>query len=342
MSGGKVLHREILLAGVSRKSKFRFMVDSNISCCAPSRTASNPQLKYGVNSLNTSLDSSNFVSIPAGEFVMGTNSNFYPTDGEGPSRSVWLDEFKISKFSTTNSEFAYFVDSTGYKTEAEIYGWSYVFNGLMDDQSNSKIVLGIASTAPWWLAIEGAYWFRPYGNSFTIEEIPDHPVVHVSHNDALEYCKWAGYKLPTEAQWEKASRGGLVEKIYPWGDEFLKNGMHQTNIWQGNFPDLNTKEDGFIGTAPVNSFYGNNYGLFNTVGNIWEWTNDYWSNKWHIPESEATRRNPKGPSKTSGNKVLKGGSFLCHDSYCFRYRNSARTYNSPNTSTSNIGFRCVL
>ena len=318
------------------------MEEAGSSCCSPQRpdnvsTVIAPEFFPEAN-----LTKANFVTIPAGEFLMGTDQPFYPTDGEGPSRSVWLDEFKISQYSVTNSEFAAFTEATGYQTEAEIYGWSYVFNGFIDETTASKQVAGVAASAPWWLAIEGAYWFKPFGNSQTIEEFLNHPVVHVSHNDALEYCKWTGYQLPTEAQWEKASRGGLTGKIFPWGDDFLQNGEHQSNIWQGEFPHLNTEEDGFFGTAPVDSFTANNFGLYNTVGNVWEWTNDFWSARWHIPESVETRRNPAGPHKESGNRVLKGGSFMCHDSYCYRYRNSARTFNSPNTSTSHIGFRCIL
>ena len=318
------------------------MAEAEDSCCSPQRPD-------GVSTVITpeffqeaSLPTVNFVTIPAGEFLMGTDQPFYPTDGESPSRSVWLDEFKISQFSVTNSEFAAFIEATGYQTEAEIYGWSYVFNGFIDETTASKQVAGVAASAPWWLAIEGAYWFKPFGNSKTIEDVLNHPVVHVTHNDALEFCRWSGYKLPTEAQWEKASRGGLSGKLFPWGDSLLVDDSHQANIWQGEFPHLNTNEDGYFGTAPVDSFVANNFGLFNTVGNVWEWTNDFWSARWHIPESLETRRNPTGPHKESGNRVLKGGSFMCHDSYCYRYRNSARTFNSPNTSTSHIGFRCIL
>ncbi len=318
------------------------MAEAEDSCCSPQRPdgvsrAISPEFFQEAN-----LTKLNFVTIPAGEFLMGTDQPFYPTDGESPSRSVWLDEFKISQFSVTNSEFAAFIEATGYQTEAEIYGWSYVFNGFIDETTASKQVAGVAASAPWWLAIEGAYWFKPFGNSKTIEDILNHPVVHVTHNDALEFCRWSGYKLPTEAQWEKASRGGLSGKLFPWGDSLLVDDSHQANIWQGEFPHLNTNEDGYFGTAPVDSFVANNFGLFNTVGNVWEWTNDFWSARWHIPESVETRRNPAGPHKESGNRVLKGGSFMCHDSYCYRYRNSARTFNSPNTSTSHIGFRCIL
>jgi formylglycine-generating enzyme required for sulfatase activity len=318
------------------------MEEAGSSCCSPQRPDNVSTVIAPEFFPEAKLTKANFVTIPAGEFLMGTDQPFYPTDGEGPSRSVWLDEFKISQYSVTNSEFAAFIEATGYQTEAEIYGWSYVFNGFIDETTASKQVAGVAASAPWWLAIEGAYWFKPFGNSQTIEEFLNHPVVHVSHNDALEYCKWTGYQLPTEAQWEKASRGGLTGKTFPWGDDLLENGEHQSNIWQGEFPHLNTEEDGFFGTAPVDSFTANNFGLYNTVGNVWEWTNDFWSARWHIPESVETRRNPAGPHKESGNRVLKGGSFMCHDSYCYRYRNSARTFNSPNTSTSHIGFRCIL
>ena len=311
------------------------------SCCSPQRPENLPHTTSQPFPQVSELTHFNFVTIPAGEFLMGSDDSYYPTDGEGPSRSVWLDEFQISQFSVTNSEFAAFVEATGYETESEIFGWSYVFNGFVDETTASKQVAGVAGSAPWWLAIEGAYWFKPYGNSQTIEDLLDHPVVHVTHNDALEFCRWSGYQLPTEAQWEKASRGGLAGQLFPWGEELLDGESHQANIWQGEFPQLNTKEDGFFGTAPVNSFKPNKYGLYNTVGNVWEWTNDFWSARWHVPESQETRTNPLGPQKSSGNRVLKGGSFMCHDSYCYRYRNSARTFNSPNTSTSHIGFRCV-
>lgn len=318
------------------------MEESENSCCSPQRDGVSSGVerhKFAALGIHNEL---NFLTIPAGEFIMGTDDSFYPTDGESPSRSVWVDEFKISKFAVTNSEFAAFVNSTGYITEAETYGWSYVFNGFINEVTVSKQVKGVVSAAPWWLAIDGAHWFTPYGDSSTVENLLDHPVVHVTHNDALEFCKWSGYKLPTEAQWEKASRGGLVSNLYPWGNELFASDGHNTNIWQGEFPHLNTKDDGFFGTAPVNSFKPNKFGLYNTVGNVWEWTNDFWSARWHIQSTQQTRKNPLGPKKISGNKVLKGGSFLCHDSYCFRFRNSARTYNSPNTSTSHIGFRCII
>lgn len=318
------------------------MMEANKSCCAPLRDETNTEIKSKNYSKKLSISADYFISVAEGNFIMGTDDCFYPTDGENPCREVWLDEFKIGKFSVTNREFAEFVDESGYKTEAETYGWSYVFVGLLDEETKKKKVTGVASTAPWWSAIEGANWRRPTGNFQTIDDLLDHPVVHVSYNDALQFCNWSGYKLPSEAQWEKASRGGLVGARYPWGNEFLVDGNINANIWQGEFLPLTDSLNVFHGTFPVDSFLPNDFGLYNMVGNVWEWTNDYWSSRWHINPSEETRRNPKGPAKVSGNKVLKGGSFMCHDSYCYRYRNSARTYNSPNTSTSNIGFRCVV
>lgn len=318
------------------------MSDGEGSCCTPQRPEGESRVASLIATSSLKSTGGEFLTIPAGEFVMGTNDPVYPTDGENPSRSVWIDEFRIGKYAITNAEFAEFVNATGYVTEAQNYGWSYVFKGFINETSDSSKLAGIASSAPWWLAIKDATWFYPFGNSLTIEGFLDHPVVHVTHNDALEFCNWAGYKLPTEAQWEKASRGGLEQQLYPWGNDLLTQGQHNANIWQGDFPNLNSEEDGFIGTAPVSSFKPNGFGLYNSVGNVWEWTNDFWSSRWHIPESIDTRKNPIGPQKASGNKVLKGGSFMCHDSYCYRYRNSARAFNSQNTSTSHIGFRCVI
>jgi len=165
----------------------------------------------------------------------------------------------------------------------------------------------------------------------------DHPVVHVSWNDALAYCNWAGKRLPTEAEWEFAARGGLEQKKYAWGDELLPNGQHYANIWQGQFPNENQGLDGYKGTAPARSFPPNDYGLYNVCGNIWEWCSDWFSSTYHVHD---TRENPKGiPNGTS--KVIRGGSYLCHESYCNRYRVAARSSNTPDSSTGHMGFRCA-
>ncbi|MEO6829155.1 MAG: SUMF1/EgtB/PvdO family nonheme iron enzyme, partial [Acidobacteriaceae bacterium] len=166
----------------------------------------------------------------------------------------------------------------------------------------------------------------------------DHPVVHVSWNDAVAFTQWSGQRLPTEAEWEYAARGGLEQKIYPWGDKLRPNGEHRCNIWQGEFPKHDTGDDGYAGTCPVDAFPPNGYGIYSITGNAWEWCADWFSADFH---RDTDRNNPTGPS-TGTDRVIKGGSFLCHKSYCNRYRVAARSRNTPDSSTSNMGFRCAL
>jgi formylglycine-generating enzyme required for sulfatase activity len=285
-------------------------------------------------------DTSRMVKIPAGPFLMGTNSAIaYPADGEGPQRSVWLDEFWIDETSVTNLDFSEFVQATGYQTEAEIVGWSFVPAYLISELDNRHVV-GQSENTPWWMGVNGADWLHPIGPNSSIAEILDHPVVHISWNDANSFAQWSGKRLPTEAEWEKAARGGNENSVYPWGDELNLDGEFACNIWQGEFPDFNSGDDGYIGTAPVYSFAQNGYGLYNVCGNVWEWCMDWWSDNSHYRNNYQQISNPSGP--TSGdNKVIKGGSYLCHDSYCNRYRISARTSHPKNGFTAHIGFRCV-
>ncbi|WBL17687.1 formylglycine-generating enzyme family protein [Sutcliffiella sp. NC1] len=278
------------------------------------------------------------VELPGGEFFMGTDSKIgYSRDGEGPRRKVYVKPFAIDRYAVTNKQFQEFVKETGYVTDAERFGWSFVFH-LLVSESVKKKVQNVVQDTPWWYVVEGAYWRKPEGPDSTIKRRLDHPVIHISWNDANAYCKWAGKRLPTEAEWEYAARGGLNNKSYPWGNDLLVNGKHQCNIWQGEFPKKNTKEDGYLSTAPVNSYSPNGYGLFNVVGNVWEWTNDWFTTK-HLIEDVI--ENPTGPRNGSA-KVMKGGSYLCHQSYCNRYRIAARTANTPDSSTGNIGFRCAV
>ena len=282
------------------------------------------------------------VRLLGGAFLMGTDSaDRWPSDGEGPVRQVALRPFWIDAAAVTTTAFSAFVRAAGYVTDAERFGWSFVFRGLLpkkyaDTLHRTHAVPGLA----WWLAVPGACWSRPEGERSNLRGRENHPVTHMSWNDAIAYCRWAGKRLPSEAEWEYAARGGLVQKQYPWGDELEPCGRHRCNLWQGRFPELNTAADCFLATCPVAAFEPNAYGLFNTSGNVWEWCGDWFSPTHHADARTDTRDNPRGPA-LGDRKVQKGGSFLCHRSYCNRYRLAARTSNTPDSSTCNLGFRCA-
>ena len=268
---------------------------------------------------------------------MGTEEDIgLPADGEGPVRKVTVNSFYMDVCAVTNDQFAKFVSTTGHKTEAECFNWSFVFHSFLASKVARRATQAVAE-APWWRAVNGAYWRRPEGPGSNIKCRKAHPVTHIAWNDATAYCEWAGKRLPTEAEWEFAARGGLEQKRYPWGDELMPDGEHRCNIWQGEFPNHNTTKDGYAGTAPAKSFLPNGYGLYNVSGNVWEWTSDWFSAMFH---KDGPRDNPKGPP-SGGSRVIRGGSYLCHDSYCNRYRVAARSANTPDSSTGNLGFRCV-
>lgn len=299
----------------------------------------------------TPLDEAGMVRLSGGAFLMGSeDADGWEEDGEGPVREVTLRPFMIDPAAVTNRQFQAFVAATGYVTEAESFGWSFVFHLFVPAKIKRK--RGATQTLhglDWWMAVDGAHWRKPEGPGSNILKRLEHPVVHVSWRDAAAYAWWAGKRLPTEAEWEYAARGGLEQKRYVWGNELQPRKRHMCNIWQGSFPEHNSAADGYVGTAPSKSFPRNGYGLYNMAGNVWEWCADWFSPTWHRREVPETRIDPQGPSRSEAPfkdgerpwKVMRGGSYLCHDSYCNRYRVGARTANSPDSSTGNGGFRCA-
>jgi formylglycine-generating enzyme len=276
-----------------------------------------------------------FVRLEGGALVMGTDGQYgYGEDGEGPAHEVRVSPFSISRFAVTSAQFAAFVQATGYRTEAQSFGWSFVFAPFLpEDFPATRAVVG----APWWRQVEGADWAHPEDPRSTIEDRADHPVVHVSWNDARAFCAWTEARLPSEAEWEYAARGGLVGCRFPWGEELEPDGEHRMNVFQGTFPAHNTEADGYAGTAPVRAFKPNGFGLYQMTGNVWEWTADWFSATYY---RESPREDPQGPAPGVA-RVMRGGSYLCHASYCNRYRVDARSSNTPDSCTGNLGFRVV-
>lgn len=277
-----------------------------------------------------------FVDIPTGAFAMGDHhGEGYSADGEVPVHPVDLSGFRMQTTTVTNDQFQEFVEATGYRTTAEQFGVSAVFYAAFQGQRAD--ILNQAVGVPWWLAVKGADWRHPNGPGSDLAGLSDHPVVHVSWDDATAYCAWAGTRLPTEAEWEYAARGGLQGKRLAWGDELNPDGEWNCNIWQGRFPHDNSAEDGYLTTAPVNSYRPNGYGLWQMAGNVWEWCQDWFDPDYY---RHAPVDGPCGP-ETGECRVLRGGSYLCHDSYCNRYRVAARNSNTPESTSGNIGFRVV-
>jgi len=256
------------------------------------------------------------IFIKGGTFLMGSDDT-HPE--EGPAHEVTVDPFWIDRDEVTVAKFDAFVRATGYRTEAERFGWSGVFT----------------VEAAEWGKVDGADWRHPEGPGSTAR--PDEPVTQVSWNDAAAYAKWAGRRLPTEAEWEFAARGGLDHQPYAWGDTLRPGGRPVANWWQGHFPARNTGEDGFIGRAPVGRFPANAYGLRDVAGNVWEWCADWFSDSYY---ASAPRKNPKGPA-TGAERVMRGGSWMCSENYCSRYRVAARSHATPDTGLNNVGFRCA-
>ena len=298
------------------------------ACCSPSSARRDVNGVPGRAALDTTAGGSGngagpaaMVALAGRAFAMGSDDEHaYPADGESPVRTVEVSDFSIGRYAVTNAEWAAFVGATDHRSDAERFGWSFVFGGLLpDDFPPTRGVVG----APWWRQVDGADWAHPEGPRSGIDDRQDHPVVHVSWHDATAYARWLGARLPTEAEWEYAARGGLAGAVFPWGNEREPGGEHRMNVWQGAFPSANTLADGWLGTCPVDAFPPNGFGLHNVCGNVWEWCADQWP----------------GPD---GSRVSRGGSYLCHESYCRRYRVAARQGTAADSSTGNTGFRIVV
>jgi formylglycine-generating enzyme len=312
---------------------------------------------------NRIASTSGMVLIPAGTFSMGGDNDQASAD-EYPKHTVTVDSFYIDETEVTNEQFAKFVEATGYITTAEQKpNWDelkktlppnttkppdsvLVAASLVFKQSATPITLNNAGQ--WWNWLAGASWQHPQGPQTNIIGKENYPVVHVSWFDAIAYCKWAGKRLPTEAEWEYAARGGLVNNIYPWGNEHVNAGTPKANSWEGNFPYLNEQKDGFLTGAPVKKYNCNGYGLFDMAGNVWEWCSDWYDYNHYKTLANTSTKNPKGPAKSydpdeplNPKRSLRGGSFLCNDSYCSGYRVARRMKSSPDTGLEHTGFRCV-
>jgi len=287
------------------------------------------------------------VWISSGTFLMGSDRH-YPE--EAPAHSVHVSGFWIDRTPITNREFRRFVEATGYVTFAEIAPDAKDYPGALPHMLKAGSLVftppgrpvDLHNFANWWQFQFGANWRRPYGPGSSIMGMGEHPVVHVAYRDIEAYVRWVGKSLPTEAEWEFAARGGLEGAEFAWGDELAPDGRHLANTWQGEFPWQNLLEDGFEGTAPAGSFPPNGYGLHEMTGNVWEWTTDWFAGD-RSAESccAADSYDPAQPQFRIPRKVVKGGSFLCADSYCLRYRPSARRPQMLDTGMSHIGFRCI-
>lgn len=319
--------------------------DDALSCCVPaavvndfdpSRDRSVGPGPRPVHRQESAKSTRGQVSIAGGVFLMGDPfREGYPADGETPVHEVRLRDFYMDATTVTNGEFGEFVNETGYVTEAERFGVSAVFHlAFTGDRAD---VLNEVEEAPWWFAVRGASWRSPEGPGSEISSRQDHPVVHVSWNDAQAFCAWAGKRLPTEAEWEFAARGGLAQARFAWGDELAPEGEWRCNIWQGQFPVANTLDDGYLTTAPVRSYRPNLFGIWQMAGNVWEWVADWYDSGYY---GQSARDNPSGPAEGT-TRVLRGGSYLCHASYCHRYRVAARSSSTLESTSGNVGFRCA-
>ncbi len=340
------------------------------SCCTkaiPNRFEVKPSSKFSFDKQETKptiKNSEGMVWIPGGTFSMGGDNNQARQD-EFPKHDVKLEGFYMDSTEVTNAQFAKFVTETGYVTTAEKdIDWEDLKKQLPPDTPKpeaetlkaaslvfvpTESEVSLQDYSQWWSWTHGANWRHPKGMDSDIVGKENLPVVHISWDDANAYCKWAGKRLPTEAEWEYASRGGLDKNVYTWGNEKVDEGKIRCNYWQGTFPNKNDVTDGFFGAAPVKSFEPNSYGLYDMAGNVWEWCSDNYNyNYYNEFQGLKTAINPKGSLESYdpdepliAKKVMRGGSFLCNESYCSGYRVAARMKSSPDSSMEHLGFRCV-
>jgi formylglycine-generating enzyme required for sulfatase activity len=309
-------------------------------------------------------DLSTMVRLEGGVFAMGSDRH-YPE--EAPARRVRVSPFWIDRYPVTNADFARFVTATGYRTMAERPLDPKLYPGADPAQLQPGSLVFQPTAGPvdlrnfrqWWAIVPGAAWHCPEGPGSSIEGMADHPVVHVAYEDAMAYATWCGKTLPTEAMWEFAARGGLDDADYAWGDVFEPDGRHMANTWHGRFPYENTAADGYTRSSPVGAFPPNGYGLYDMTGNVWEWTTDWYTDR-HAPDAAPTAKkpccipsDPRGGAREGSfdpfapelqipRKVAKGGSFLCTDQYCIRYRPAARQGQAVDTTIQHLGFRCAV
>ena len=312
------------------------------TCAAPTSDNSLPGASGQTGRKPSTTMEEDMVLVPGATFLMGTSNPIIFNDGEGPERPVEVSSFLMDRFEVSNAAYKAFVDSTGYRTESELFGWSFVFDKAVAPKIKKHITQAVLG-AEWWLPVNGSYWREPEGPGTDVftkaNNRSNFPVVQVSWKDASKFCEWRdGARLPTEAEWELAARGGKSTPfIFPWGNKLTPGDEHRANIFQGSFPKNNLVEDGFEFLAPVDAFGPqNDLGLYNMIGNVWEWVQDWWS----IDHPTDLTVNPTGPS-SGDEKVKRGGSFLCHRSFCYRYRTVARYKTTPDSATLNAGFRCA-
>jgi sulfatase modifying factor 1 len=340
-----------------------FVKDTLASCCMKIPSRFSVKHDSTIIHIDSIITTEGMVLIPGGTFNMGGDNEQADRD-EFPKHRVTVTSFYMDATEVTNKQFKQFVDATGYITTAERKpDWDELKKSLPPGTPQppdevlvaASLVFKVASGpinlnnySQWWEWVSGADWQHPQGPNSSIIGKENLAVVQVSWDDAMAYCKWAGKRLPTEAEWEYAARGGLKDEIYPWGSEHVNAGKPKANTWEGKFPYLNEKKDGFDGAAPVKSFLPNGYGLYDMAGNVWEWCSDWYKYDYYSDLKDKISDNSQGPANSydpdepfAQKRSLRGGSFLCNDSYCSGYRVSRRMKSSPDTGLEHTGFRCV-